>query len=277
MNDHIFKKFDLKNTVCVITGGAGLLGPKHAEALLEGNGKVVLLDINEKALADKVKELNKKNPGRVWGYVLDITKEEDIKNVVKKIISEVGPISVLINNAANDPKVETGQEKLTRLENLPLAIWHKDIEVGVTGAFLMSRIIGGHMVRNKGGVILNIASDLGIIAPDQRIYKKNGLKPNEQPVKSVTYSVAKHAIIGLTKYMAIYWADKGIRVNSISPGGIYNAKLPKDFVEKLTNLIPLGRMADIDEYKAAILFLCSDASSYMTGANLVIDGGRTSW
>ena len=277
MNNNVLEKFDLKKALCVITGGAGLLGPKHAEAILGGNGRVVLLDINESLLNKEVKKLSKKYPNRIWGYVLDITKEDKIKKVTGDIISKHGLISILINNAANDSKVEGGLEKLSRIENLPLEKWHKDIDVGVMGAFLVSRIIGSHMAQNKKGVILNIASDLGIVAPDQRIYKKKGFSVEEQPVKPVTYSVVKHAIIGLTKYLATYWADCGVRVNSISPGGVYNDKLGPDFVKKLTNLIPLGRMASIDEYQGAILFLCSDASSYMTGANLAIEGGRTCW
>ena len=132
------------------------------------------------------------------------------------------------------------------------------------------------MSRNGKGVILNISSDLGIIAPDQRLYKKSGLPDDKQPVKPVTYSVIKHGLIGLTKYLATYWVDKGVRVNSISLGGVSNNQNSK-FVERLTNLIPLGRMAHENEYKAAIIFLVSDASSYMTGSNLVIDGGRSCW
>ena len=132
------------------------------------------------------------------------------------------------------------------------------------------------MAEQQSGVILNIASDLGVIAPDQRLYRKEELKDNEQTVKPAAYSVVKHGIIGLTKYLATYWADKNIRVNSISLGGVYTDQ-PDEFVKKLTNLIPLGRMASLDEYKAAIIFLVSDASSYMTGSNLVIDGGRSIW
>ena len=141
---------------------------------------------------------------------------------------------------------------------------------------LCSKVFGLEMSRNEKGVILNISSDLGIIAPDQRLYKKSGLPYDKQPVKPVTYSVIKHGIIGLTKYLATYWVDEGVRVNSISLGGVSNDQDPK-FVERLTNLIPLGRMAHEDEYKAAIIFLVSDASSYMTGSNLVIDGGRSCW
>jgi NAD(P)-dependent dehydrogenase (short-subunit alcohol dehydrogenase family) len=132
------------------------------------------------------------------------------------------------------------------------------------------------MARRGRGVIVNVASDLALIAPDQRLYRREGLPEDQQPVKPVTYSVVKTGLIGLTRYLATYWADCGVRANAISPGGVYNGQ-PDDFVVRLSSLIPLRRMARTDEYQAAIVFLCSDASSYMTGSNLVIDGGRTCW
>jgi len=270
------QNFDLKKQVCLITGGAGFLGLKHAEALLDGNGRVVLLDVNDERLSDAVSKLKRAYPRRIWGYQLDITNENLVKKTVNKIEREIGPISVLINNAANNPQVGQGQKDFSRLENFPIEVWQKDFDVGVTGAFLMSKYAGSLMAKRGKGVILNISSDLGVIAPDQRLYRKEGLKSHQQPVKPVTYSVTKHALIGLTKYLATYWAESGIRVNSISPGGVYR-NTPEEFVQKLAKLIPLGRMATQDEYKAAILFLCSDASSYMTGANLIMDGGRTVW
>jgi NAD(P)-dependent dehydrogenase (short-subunit alcohol dehydrogenase family) len=148
--------------------------------------------------------------------------------------------------------------------------------VGLTGAFLCSQTVGSYLAGHGGGVILNIASDLGVIAPDQRLYRQEGVAAEQQPVKPVTYSVIKHGLIGLTKYLATYWAEQNVRVNALSPGGIYTNQ-PEAFVKKLTRLIPLGRMASSDEYRAAVLFLVSDASSYMTGANLSVDGGRTCW
>ena len=162
------------------------------------------------------------------------------------------------------------------MENFSTDQWNLELSVGLTGSMLCSKIFGYEMSKNGKGVILNISSDLGTIAPDQRIYKKEGLPENEQPVKPVTYSVIKHGLIGLTKYLATYWADKGVRCNALCPGGIY-ANQSDDFVKRLTDLIPLGRMANIDEYKAAVAFVVSDASSYMTGASIPIDGGRSIW
>jgi NAD(P)-dependent dehydrogenase (short-subunit alcohol dehydrogenase family) len=196
-----------------------------------------------------------------------------------QVLDLAGRVDILINNAANNPKMDASsldQAAKTRLENFPLEIWNQDIAVGLTGAFLCSRIFGTEMARRGKGVILNVASDLALIAPDQRIYRKPDVTEDNQPVKPVSYSVVKHGLLGLTRYLATYWCDRGVRVNAISPGGVYTGQ-DEVLVQKLSNLIPLGRMAYADDYKAAIVFLVSDASSYMTGANLIIDGGRTVW
>ena len=182
----------------------------------------------------------------------------------------------MINNAAIDPKVKKQEKNLSRLENFSLDQWNIELAIGLTGAMLCSKIFGYEMSKNESGVILNISSDLGLIAPDQRIYKKEGLPENEQPVKPVTYSVIKHGLIGLTKYLATYWADKGVRCNALCPGGIYTGQ-PEEFINKLTDLIPLGRMANPDEYKATIVFMVSEASSYMNGTVVSMDGGRSCW
>jgi NAD(P)-dependent dehydrogenase (short-subunit alcohol dehydrogenase family) len=196
--------------------------------------------------------------------------------VLAEVLGRFGRVDILINNAARNPKVEGGDTAWSRLENLPLAQWEADLAVGLTGAFLCSRVFGAEMARRGRGVIVNIASDLALIAPDQRLYRQDDLPEDRQPVKPVTYSVVKSGLIGLTHYLATYWADRGVRVNALSPGGISNNQ-PEAFVKKLSQLIPLGRMAEPSEYQGALLFLCSDASSYMTGANLVVDGGRTCW
>ncbi|MBU4289002.1 MAG: SDR family oxidoreductase [Proteobacteria bacterium] len=271
------KMFDLSGRVAIITGGAGLLGVKHAEVIAEAGGFTVLADINKEEAVKKAGIISEQYHAETMGIGTDITKKSEVEAMSNTVLKRFGRIDILINNAANDPKVVSGESLVwSRMENLSLDIWQKDIAVGLTGAFLCSQVIGTYMAQRSGGVILNIASDLGLIAPDQRIYRKNGLDDDEQPVKPVTYSVVKHGIIGLTKYLATYWADKNVRVNAISPGGVYTNQ-PPEFLEKLTNLIPLGRMADKNEYQAAVLFLVSDASSYMTGANLIIDGGRSCW
>ena len=270
-------KFSLKNKVAVITGGAGLLGVQHAKAIAEAGGIPILWDINAEASSKEAAKIARDYNIFSSGIMVDITNQESIKQAFDQVLDTVGRIDILINNAANDPKVKAGENVAwSRFENYNLDRWNEDIAVGLTGSFLCSQVIGNYMAEQNRGVMLNIASDLSIISPDQRLYKKEGLKDNEQPVKPVTYSVVKHGIIGLTRYLATYWADKNIRVNSISLGGVYTDQ-PDEFVKKLTNLIPLGRMASLDEYKAAIIFLVSDASSYMTGSNLVVDGGRTCW
>jgi NAD(P)-dependent dehydrogenase (short-subunit alcohol dehydrogenase family) len=269
--------FDLSGRVAVITGGAGLLGEQHATAIAIAGGIPVLVDIQESRARDRAAAIAETYGVPAFGCAVDITKQQAIESLRDQIFSRFGRIDILINNAANNPKMEASREiDFSRLENFPLAQWEADLAVGLTGAFLCSKVLGSYMAANGGGVILNVASDLALIAPDQRIYRQDGLPEHLQPVKPVTYSVVKSALVGLTRYLATYWAAQKVRVNAISPGGVGNGQ-PEDFVERLTNLIPLGRMAASNEYQGAIVFLCSDASSYMTGANLVVDGGRSCW
>lgn len=272
-------KFLINQRVVVITGGAGVLGIKHAEAVIEGGGIPILMDISEHAVHKALINLeNVYQNVKVDGFVADITNKKEINNVFEHIIKQYGHIDVLINNAANNPKVEDHATNMgtIQFENFPLEMWMDDVAVGLTGAFLCAQVFGKNMAENGKGVILNISSDLGVIAPDQRIYRKKGLKETEQTIKPVTYSVIKHGLLGLTKYLATYYAEKGVRCNTLCPAGVMNGQ-EEEFIKKLTNLIPMGRMADVDEYKSTILYLISDASSYMTGSTVIVDGGRTCW
>jgi NAD(P)-dependent dehydrogenase (short-subunit alcohol dehydrogenase family) len=269
--------FALTSRVAVITGGAGLLGMRHAEIIAGAGGIPVLLDLPEANPEAHAASLAKKYGVDAGGYGCDITQLNALERVRDELLSRFGRIDILINNAANNPKVEAGHSKAwSRLEKFPLEVWNDDLRVGLTGAFLCSRVFGSEMAKRGRGVILNIASDLAVIGPDQRLYRERNLPEDQQPVKPVTYSVVKTGLIGLTRYLATYWATSGVRVNAISPGGIFNHQ-PPAFLEELYQRIPMGRMAQADEYQGSILFLCSDASSYMTGANLIVDGGRTCW
>jgi NAD(P)-dependent dehydrogenase (short-subunit alcohol dehydrogenase family) len=271
--------FDLTGKVAIITGGAGLLGLKHAETIAEAGGIPVIADIDSSGTTHACQELSRRYQLDCLGVETDITQRESIEDLLTKVLAHYKRVDILINNAAHNPKVETTGNKETewsRFENFPIDAWESDLKVGLTGVFQCCQVIGSAMAARGGGVILNIASDLAVIAPDQRIYRKEGLADDNQPVKPVTYSVVKSGLLGLTRYLATYWAAKNVRVNAISPGGVYNGQ-SEEFVQKLTNLIPMGRMAQVDEYKGAVLFLVSDASSYMTGGNLIIEGGRTVW
>lgn len=247
------------------------MGVQHAKAIKSANGRPVLLDITKKVdFGDDTYE--------DFPYVFcDVTDEDSIISARDEIISSFGNFYGLINNAANNQKMEEGSKITgTRLEDFCTKTWDKDISVSLTGSMLCSKVFGTWLSENEGGVIVNISSDLGIIAPDQRIYSMDGDSECNQVVKPVTYSVVKHGIIGLTKYLSTYWATKNVRSNALCPGGIFSGQ-SEELVRKLSYRIPLGRMAREDEYHGAIQFLCSDASKYMNGSVLVVDGGRTAW
>ena len=274
------EKFDLTGKTALITGGAGLLGIEHAAALLESGATVVLTDVSKNLLVVARESLIREaDASRVLTNVMDVSRPDSIRTVAQELAVSGLRVDILVNNAAIDPKVSGDQGVLetSRLENFSLDQWDMQVAVGLTGAFLCSQVFGSTMAQDgKGGVILNIASDLSVFSPDQRLYRKEGLADDMQPVKPVTYSVIKAGLVGLTRYLATYWADKDVRCNALSPGGVYTGQAD-EFVQRLTSLIPMGRMATRDEYRAAMQFLCSDASAYLNGQNIVMDGGRCVW
>ena len=272
---NVNRVFDLTGRTAFITGAGGLLGPKHAEAIIEFGGNVILTDHHLDRVEQKAATLNEKYERQcAVAYHMDVADPKSVQTVVNLC----DKIDILINNAAKDPKVKKGGGLTpdSRLETMTPEYWNEGVDAAMNGTFYCSQAVANKMLQNGGGVILNIASDLGVIAPDQRLYRKNDVAEEMQNVKPITYSAAKWAIVGMTKYLAVYFAEKNIRVNSISPTAVYNNH-PEEFVEKLTNIIPMNRMSHIDEYKGAIVFMCSDASSYMTGENVVIDGGKSVW
>lgn len=264
--------FTLKNKTAIVTGALGLIGKEHCKALCEAGANVIVADI------DEVKSQNFANnfSPKSLGISLDVTSPDSIKKLRDIVLEEFGHIDILVNNAAiNDmfenPKAATEQSKF---ENYPLELWQKSIDVNLTGVFLCSQILGTEMAKQKSGSIINIASTYGISAPDQSLYiKEDGTQAFYKPP---AYSATKGAVIMFTRYLASYWGKAGVRVNTLTPGGVENSQ-DEFFIEKYSAKTPLGRMAKPTDYKGALIFLASDASGYMTGANLVVDGGWTSW
>ncbi|MDC1450352.1 SDR family oxidoreductase [Candidatus Thioglobus sp.] len=268
--------FNLDGKVIVITGASGLLGQMHAEAIAAFGGNPILLDLSQETLNSLSDKLSKKYSVKASGYAVDITNEEAIKENIEILLKQYGEINGLVNNAANNPKVEkTSDKNFSRLENFSLDIWNQDIAVGLTGAFLCAKHYGHQISKNpEGGSIINISSDLGLIAPDQRLYSQEGVPQSQQNVKPVTYSVVKTGIIGLTRYLASYWPEKNVRCNAICPGGVENGQ-DKEFLKEVSSRIPLGRLAKSNEYQSTLIWMLSDSSGYLNGSIVSVDGGRT--
>ena len=269
---------NFKNKVIVITGAAGLLGKKHAEAIAAFGGIPILLDLSQGEVTKVAEQLNDQYGVKSMGFAVDITNETQVAENVNLLVEEYGKIDGLVNNAANNPKMEDDKEKnFTRLENFLLDAWNQDIAVGLTGAFLCAKHYGYQISKNPlGGSIVNISSDLGVIAPDQRLYMQDGLPNEKQNVKPITYSVVKSGMIGLTKYLATYWTDKNVRCNAMCPGGIKNNQ-SEEFLNRVKSRIPMNRLAESDEYQSTLLWMLSDASSYLNGSIISVDGGRSVW
>ncbi len=264
--------FSLEGRTAVVTGANGLIGKEHCRALAEAGANVVATDLNSEA----VKKLAASLPGKAIGVGANVTQQDSLEQLRDAALEAFGSIDVLVNNAAvNDmfenPAMAAEQSKF---ENYPVEMFRTSLEVNVTGMFLCSQVLGTVMANKGKGSIINVASTYGMVGPDQSLYVNN--EGEQTFYKSAAYPATKGAVINFTRFLAAYWGEKGVRVNTLSPGGVENGQ-DDWFIANYSKRTPLGRMAAPTDYKGAVVFLASDASAYMSGANLVVDGGWTAW
>jgi NAD(P)-dependent dehydrogenase (short-subunit alcohol dehydrogenase family) len=267
--------FSLEDRVAVVTGALGLLGRHHCAALARAGASVVVTDLDPARCLASADELAAAHGRPAFGQAADIAVPESIRSLRDAVLDRLGRVDVLVNNAALDEKVEDpGTGAPLAFESYPLDEWERSLRVNVTGTFLCCQAFGAEMARRGRGSIVNIASTYGVVAPDQSLYRRPD--GTQAFFKSAAYPTTKGAVLALTRYLAAYWGRSGVRVNALSPGGVENGQDPH-FVARYAERTPLGRMADASDYEGAIVYLSSDASSYVTGANLVVDGGWTTW
>ena len=271
MND-----LSLDGKVALVTGGVGLLGREHCRALARAGARVAVVDRARPAVEALAAELRAHFGKGAAGVAADITQPESVRSMHERVRAELGEVDVLVNNAAIDDKVDSprADPEASRFENYPLELWQRSMDVNVTGTFLCCQVVGAAMAERRRGSIVNIASTYGIVAPDQSLYRERDGR--QRFWKSAAYPTTKAAVLGLTRFLAAYWGERQVRVNALSPGGVENGQ-DEHFIGAYAARTPLGRMARRDDYRGALLFLASEASAYMTGANLVVDGGWTVW
>lgn len=268
--------FSLHGKVAVVTGAAGLLGVCHCHALAAAGATVVVTDLREEPCQLVAWKLWETHGTQAHALAADVADPTSVRNLRDQILERYGRVDVLVNNAALNEKVEDplASGDLLRFENFPLELWENAFRVNVTGTFLTCQVLGAEMARQGSGSIVNVASTYATVAPDQSLYRQ----PDGTQTfwKSAAYPATKGAVLSLTRFLASYWGRSGVRVNALSPGGVENGQ-DRGFVERYTARTPLGRMAQPTDYEGALVFLASDASAYMTGANLIVDGGWTAW
>lgn len=267
--------FNVANKIVIITGGLGQLGRQFSLALLDQGAKVAIFDVevNEQGLAERFGPRVTENS--LMFLPVDVTRRDSIEFGLKQVCEQWGVPDALINNAALDSPPNAPMEENGPFESYPESSWNEVMDVNLKGVFLCCQIVGGRMADSGEGSIINICSIYGVVSPDQRIYEYRQ-KSGSPFFKPVAYSASKSAILNLTRYLATYWAVKNVRVNTLTFGGVFRHQ-DTPFLQGYCDRVPMGRMAREDEYNGAIIFLISDASSYMTGSNLIIDGGWTAW
>ncbi len=262
--------FDVSNEIVVITGGSGQLGVEYTRTFLRHGAKVVALDLQKNEFVDGIQE---EYPD-TFGFILaDITSSDDLKLAIKEIQTLFGTPTVLVNNAAIDSPPNAPIEETGPFEDYPESSWDRIMEVNVKGVFLVCKILGSQMAKENKGSIINISSIYGVVSPDQSLYEYRR-KRGEIFYKPIAYSASKSALLNLSRYLAVYWAKKNVRVNTLVIAGVYNSQ-EEDFLNAYCSRMPVGRMANPDEYNGALLFLASESSRYMTGSQLTMDGGWT--
>ena len=265
--------FSLSGKVVLVTGGAGLLGQIFCQAFADSGADVAVVDIDDQAAKSVATNIAKQSGRKVRGIGCDITSPESVSKMVKTVVSDLGRIDVLINNAAS--KGSNLDEFFKPFEDYSLQTWREVMSVNIDGLFLVAQAVGKQMKLQGCGSIIQTSSIYGVVAPDQRIYE--GSEYNGRPINTpAVYSASKAAVLGLTSYLSTYWANSGIRVNSLTPGGISSGQ-NKTFDEKYSNRVPLQRMGQASELVGALIYLASDASSYVTGQNIIVDGGLSAW
>lgn len=262
--------FSLQGKTAIVTGALGLIGQKHCEALAIAGANVVVADVDEQKSQAFALQLGERH----MGIGIDVTDKASVKKALKVVVNKYGSVDILVNNAAINDMFENPAlaKDLSAFENYPLDVFQRSLDVNITGVFLCSQVFGSAMAEQGSGSIINIASTYGIVGPDQTIYRN---ECGEQTFyKSAAYPVTKGAVINFTRFLAAYWGDKGVRVNTLSPGGVENGQ-NEFFIHNYSAKTLLGRMAKANDYQGALIFLASEASAYMTGANLIVDGGWT--
>ena len=267
--------YSLRDRVAIITGAAGLLGTDYCHTLASVGAHIVVADIDHQRSAQLANEVTEMNEIDALAIKVDVSDPDSVRAMVAETVDRFGRVDILVNNAAIDPKFDTehANEHSNRFEEFPFQAWKQALDVNITGMFLCAQAVSRPMLEADRGVMVNISSIYGLVGPDQRLYKREG-QPSQ--FKPVSYSVSKAAVLGLTRYLATYFARTGIRVNTLTPGGVL-AGHDDEFVRRYSTHTVIGRMAKREEISNALLYLVSDASSYMTGANLVVDGGWTAW
>jgi NAD(P)-dependent dehydrogenase (short-subunit alcohol dehydrogenase family) len=265
--------FQLRGKVALVTGALGFLGREHCRALMAAGAEVVVTDLDADGCRRYAADLELSVAGRALGVELDVTRAESVLAVRERVLGTFGRLDVLVNNAAIDHKF-TPEAGDSAFENYALEEWQRALDVNVTGVFLCCQILGTPMAERRVGSIINIASTYGVVAPDQSIYRKPD--GSQTFFKSAAYPATKGAVLAFTRFLAAYWGRSGVRVNALSPGGVLRDQ-ESHFVDSYASRTPLGRMASPHELRGALVFLASDASSYVTGANLLVDGGWTAW